>query len=151
MSQHILQGRTEDEVLWFRRREFLQAAAAWTAMGGSAAAQAQQRSNIVELRGDALLNGQRLTTAHTIQTGDSLETGPASQLVFVVGNMVLLIPGELGEWITKVMPGNAGGEIATPVSFNPDLLGAWTGFGVFALETAALVGVAWFLLRKRDA
>ena len=72
-------------------------------------------------------------------------------LVFVVGNMVLLIPGELGELITKVMPGNAGGEIATPVSFNPDLMGAWPGFGVFALETAALVGLAWYLLRKRDA
>lgn len=72
-------------------------------------------------------------------------------LVFVIGNMVLLIPGELGDFITKVMPGNAGGEIATPVSFNPDLMGPWSGFGVFALETAALVGVAWYLLRKRDA
>ena len=64
MTQHTLQGRTEEEVLWFQRRSFLQAAAAWTAMGGFAAAQAQQRSNIVELRGDALLNGQRLTNAH---------------------------------------------------------------------------------------
>lgn len=72
-------------------------------------------------------------------------------LVFVVGNMVLLIPGELGDFITKVMPGNAGGEIATPVSFNPDLMGPWSGFGVFALETAALVAFAWVLLRKRDA
>jgi ABC-2 type transport system permease protein len=72
-------------------------------------------------------------------------------LVFVVGNMVLLIPGELGDVITKVMPGNAGGEIATPVSFNPDLMGPWSGFGVFTLETAALVAVAWYLLRTRDA
>lgn len=75
----------------------------------------------------------------------------ALALVFVIGNMVLLIPGELGDFITKVMPGNAGGEIATPVSFNPDLMGPWAGFGVFALETAALVAVAWYLLRKRDA
>ena len=72
-------------------------------------------------------------------------------LVFVVGNMVLLIPGAFGDWITKVMPGNAGGEIATPVSFNPDLMGPWAGFGVFALESAVLVGCAWLLLRKRDA
>ncbi|MEV7397776.1 ABC transporter permease [Aeromicrobium sp. NPDC092404] len=72
-------------------------------------------------------------------------------LVFVVGNMVLLIPGELGDFITKIMPGNAGGEIATPVSFNPDLMGAWPGFGVFALESAVLVAIAWYLLRKRDA
>lgn len=72
-------------------------------------------------------------------------------LVFVVGNMVILIPGAFGDWITKVMPGNAGGGIATPVSFNPDLMGPWSGFGVFALETAALVALAWYLLRKRDA
>ena len=91
MTQHTLEGRTEQEVLWFQRRSFLQAAAAWSAMGGIAAAQAQQRTNIVELRGDALLNGQRLTSAQTIQTGDSVETGPGSQLVFVVGNAAYLV------------------------------------------------------------
>jgi hypothetical protein len=91
MTQHILQGRTEGEVLWFQRRGFLQAAAAWSAMGGFGAAHAQQRTNIVELRGDALLNGQRLTPAQTIQTGDSVETGPDSQLVFVVGNASYLV------------------------------------------------------------
>jgi hypothetical protein len=91
MTQHTLEGRTEQEVLWFQRRSFLQAAAAWSAMGGLAAAQAQQRSNIVELRGDALLNGRRLTNAQTIQTGDSVETGPGSQLVFVVGNASYLM------------------------------------------------------------
>lgn len=72
-------------------------------------------------------------------------------LVFVVGNMALLIPGSFGDWVVKLMPGNAGGSLATPVSFNPDLLDAWAGFGVFAAETAALLGLAWFLLRKRDA
>jgi hypothetical protein len=86
MTQHHLQGRTEAEVLWFQRRSFLQAAAGWTALGGFAAAHAQQRSNIVELRGDATINGERLSPQHTIQTGDSLETGPGSQLIFVVGN-----------------------------------------------------------------
>jgi len=86
MSQHSLQGRTDDEVLWFQRRSFLQAAAAWSAMGGFAAAQAQSRSNIVELRGDALLNGARLLPEQTIQTGDEILTGPQSNLVFVVGN-----------------------------------------------------------------
>jgi ABC-2 type transport system permease protein len=72
-------------------------------------------------------------------------------LLFVVGNMVMLIPGEIGELITKVMPGNAGGEIATAASFVPELMDPWPGFGVFTLETAALMGLAWFLLRKRDA
>lgn len=85
MTQHTLQGRTEDEVTWFQRRGFLQAAAAWTAGGGAAGALAQQRSNIVELRGDALLNGQPLNPQGTIQTGDAVQTGPGANLVFVVG------------------------------------------------------------------
>ncbi|GAA3522549.1 ABC transporter permease [Aeromicrobium panaciterrae] len=72
-------------------------------------------------------------------------------LVFVVGNMVLLIPGSFGDWVTKLMPGNAGGAIAAPVPFNPELLGAWAGLGVFAAETAALLALAWYLLRRRDA
>jgi hypothetical protein len=86
MTAHTLQGRTVDEVLWYRRRGFLQAAAAWTTMGGYAGAMAQQRSNIVELRGDALLNGQRLSPQQQIQTGDAIETGPGSNLIFVIGN-----------------------------------------------------------------
>ena len=86
MTQHHLQGRTEDEVLWFRRRGFLQAAAAWASAGGFGAAWAQQRSNIVELRGDALVNGQRITPRAHIQTGDAIETGPDANLVFVIGN-----------------------------------------------------------------
>ena len=86
MTQHSLQGRTEAEVLWHQRRSFLQGAAAWTAMGGFAGAQAQSRSNIVELTGDALVNGARLLPGQTIQTGDRLETGPASTLIFVLGN-----------------------------------------------------------------
>jgi len=86
MTQHVLQGRTNKEVTWFERRSFLQAAAAWTAMGGFAAAQAQTRSNIVELLGDATINGARLRPLQTIQTGDQIATGPNSTLIFVVGN-----------------------------------------------------------------
>jgi hypothetical protein len=86
MTQHHLMGRTEKELLWFQRRGFLQAAAAWTALGGAAMAQAQTRSNIVEIRGDATLNGERLTPQHTIQTGDSIATGPGATLIFVLGS-----------------------------------------------------------------
>ena len=85
MTQHHLIGRTDQELLWFQRRNFLQAAAAWTAMGGAAMARAQTRSNIVEITGDATLNGERLTSQHTIQTGDSIKTGPGSTLIFVLG------------------------------------------------------------------
>jgi hypothetical protein len=91
MTQHTLQGRTEKEVTWFQRRSFLQAAAAWTAMGGYGAAVAQQRGNIVELNGDAQINGQRMSQQQTIQTGDSIETGPGSNLVFVLGNTSFLV------------------------------------------------------------
>jgi hypothetical protein len=86
MTQHSLQGRTEDEVLWFQRRSFISAAAAWTAMGGMSAAHAQSRSNIIELQGDSQVNGSRLTPQTIIQTGDRLETGPGSTLIFVLGN-----------------------------------------------------------------
>jgi len=91
MTQHTLRGRNENEVLWFRRRGFIAAATAWSAMGGFGAAQAQQRSNIVELTGDALLNGQRLDPQQTIQTGDSLETAPGAHLLFVIGNTAFLV------------------------------------------------------------
>jgi ABC-2 type transport system permease protein len=72
-------------------------------------------------------------------------------LMLILGNMVNLVPGTLGDWLVKLMPGNAGSAISTPVSFNPDVLGPWTGFGVFGLETAALLVLAWVLVRRRDA
>ena len=86
MTQHSLQGRTEKEVSWFQRRDFLQAAAAWTALGGAATVQAQSRSNVVQLTGDALINGSRLLPQQTIQTGDQIVTGPNSTLIFTLGN-----------------------------------------------------------------
>ena len=86
MTQHTLLGRTDSELLWFQRRSFLQAAAAWTALGAAGGAQAQSRSNIVELRGDATVNGVRLSPQQTIQTGDEITTGPGSTLIFVLGN-----------------------------------------------------------------
>jgi ABC-2 type transport system permease protein len=72
-------------------------------------------------------------------------------LVFVVGNMVFLLPGSWGEWIGKLMPGNAGSAVATPVSFNPLLLDPWVGFAVFSGEVAAVLLVAYLVFRRRDA
>lgn len=86
MSEHTLYGRDANEVLWFQRRQTLQAAAAWVAAGGWSAAFAQQRSNIVELEGDAMLNGAVLRPDATVQTGDVIETSSKSRLVFVIGN-----------------------------------------------------------------
>ncbi|MDO8283600.1 MAG: iron dicitrate transport regulator FecR [Rhodoferax sp.] len=86
MTQHTLQGRSEDEVMWFQRRGFLQAAAAWTAAGSLGAAHAQAHGNVVELMGDATVNGQRLLPQQSVMTGDEIVTGPRSTLIFVVGN-----------------------------------------------------------------
>lgn len=86
MTQHLLQGRREDELLWFRRREAVAAAGAWLALGGATTVHAQQRSNVVEYQGDVLLNGQRMLPQQTVQTGDEVQTGPASRLVFTIGN-----------------------------------------------------------------
>ena len=72
-------------------------------------------------------------------------------LMLILGNMVNLIPGAVGEWTTKLMPGNAGSPISTPVSFNPNLLDPWPGFGVFLVETAVLLVAAYVVLRRRDA
>lgn len=91
MTQHLLQGRAEKELLWFQRRDVVKAAAAWMAMGGLPAALAQQRSNVVRLLGDASLNGSRLLPEQTIQTGDQIQTGPGSSLVFALGNASFLV------------------------------------------------------------
>jgi hypothetical protein len=91
MTTHAVKGRTESELLWFRRRSMLSAAAAWVGLGGFAAAHAQQRGNIVELQGDALLNGQRLRPDQSIQTGDRVQTGPGSHVVFVIGNAAFML------------------------------------------------------------
>jgi hypothetical protein len=85
MTQHTLHGRSDTELLWFQRRSFLQAAAAWTALGGADMALAQTRTNIVELWGDATVNGTRLRPEQAIQTGDQIVTGPDSNLIFVLG------------------------------------------------------------------
>jgi hypothetical protein len=89
MTQHSLQGRTDKEVTWFQRRDFLQAAAAWTALGGAATVQAQARSNVVQLVGDAVVNGERLQRDQTIQTGDQIITGPNSTLIFTIGGTAM--------------------------------------------------------------
>lgn len=85
MTQHTLQGRTDAEVLWFQRRGFLQAAAAWTAAGGYGASQALGMSNVVQLVGDATVNRTRLSAQQSVQTGDLIQTGPGSTLIFVIG------------------------------------------------------------------
>ncbi|MCD9155405.1 ABC transporter permease subunit [Aeromicrobium duanguangcaii] len=72
-------------------------------------------------------------------------------LVFVVSGMAPLIPGTVGDWIEKLVPGSAGASIATPVTFDPNLLEPWVGYGVFLAEVAAVLAIAWVLVKRRDA
>lgn len=72
-------------------------------------------------------------------------------LIFVVGNLVMLVPGTLGEWLTKLMPGNAGSGVTMVENFNPVALEPWVGFGVFVGQTAALIAVALWSFSRRDA
>jgi ABC-2 type transport system permease protein len=71
--------------------------------------------------------------------------------VFVVGNMAFLLPGSWGEWIARLLPGNAGSPVATPVPFNPKLLDPWPGFAVFAAEVVVLLLAGWVASARRDA
>lgn len=72
-------------------------------------------------------------------------------LVFIIGQVVGLIPGAVGEWVMKLMPGNAGPGIVVPVSFGPDMLDPWTGFAVFLVEVAVLMVAGLLVFKQRDA
>ena len=72
-------------------------------------------------------------------------------LIFVVGNLAMLVPGDVGEWVTKLMPGNAGANISFVVNFDPTALGPWEGFGVFCVEIATLLALAAVRFVRRDA
>ena len=70
-----------------------------------------------------------------------------SALVFVVGNMVFLLPGDWGEWIGKLMPGNAGlRRRHRRCRSTRSLLDPWIGFAVFAGEVAVVLLVGWLVL-----
>lgn len=72
-------------------------------------------------------------------------------VLLVIGNMVTLIPGAVGDWLEKGAPGNAGSVIASPTPFNPNLLDAWPGFAVFVAEIAFIAALAVWAVRRRDA
>lgn len=72
-------------------------------------------------------------------------------LFFVVGSMAFLLPGTWGEWVAKLLPGNAASGLVTPVNFNPEALGPWTGFGIFTAEVAVVLAIGWVAVQRRDA
>lgn len=72
-------------------------------------------------------------------------------LVFIIGQVVQLIPGTFGEWVMKLMPGNAGPGIVVPVSIGEQMFTPWTGFAVFLAEIGILALAGLLLFQKRDA
>ncbi len=146
MTQHNLFDRSEHEVLWFQRRSFLRAAALWTSLGGSLGAQAQTRSNIVTLVGDAQVNGSRLLPENTIRSGDELLTGPGSSLVFVMGdsafhlrqNSRMKVEGDTGGAVVNALRLLTGGVISVwgkgpqRMISTPTLTAGIRGTGVYA-------------------
>lgn len=74
-------------------------------------------------------------------------------LIFIVGGLVGLIPGSVGRWLYKLMPGNAGSQIVTFGADSRDsrALAPWAGFWVFVLEVAVLLVVGAVLFERRDA
>ncbi|CCH86618.1 Putative ABC transporter [Modestobacter italicus] len=82
-------------------------------------------------------------------TGAALTIGMG--LVLVVGQLAYALPGTWGEWVAKLLPGNAGGSVAMVQPFTGVALAPWTGFAVFAAEIAALLLAATLVFRRRDA
>lgn len=71
--------------------------------------------------------------------------------VLVLAPLAQLLPGSLGKHVHAYMPSEAGHLIGQAHESKTDLLSPWQGFGVFCLWTAILLGLAAWLLNRRDA
>ena len=71
--------------------------------------------------------------------------------VLVLAPLTQLLPGSFGKHVHAYMPTEAGHLIGQSHQGENDLLSPWQGFGVFCIWTAVLLGVAVYLLNRRDA
>lgn len=71
--------------------------------------------------------------------------------VLVLSPLAALLPGSVGKHVHAYLPSQAGQLIAQAHQGPTDLLTPWRGFGVFVLWTAALLVLAGYLLKRRDA
>jgi ABC-2 type transport system permease protein len=71
-------------------------------------------------------------------------------LLLALPILVGLLPGTLSGQIGKYLPA-AAGQAITAARPDPAMLGPWTGFAVLCLYTAAVLGLAAWLLHRRDA
>lgn len=70
-------------------------------------------------------------------------------VLFGLPIVVGLLPGTWSDQVSRYLPGPAGIAIAN-VRPDPISLGPWTGFGLLCLYSAIVLGVAAWLLRRRD-
>ena len=71
--------------------------------------------------------------------------------VLVLAPLTQLIPGTVGDHIHAYLPTSAGQLMVNARQGPDDLLTPWQGFGVMCLWTVALMLLANYLLRRRDA
>jgi hypothetical protein len=72
-------------------------------------------------------------------------------IMLVVSNLTQLLPDSWGHHINAYMPMNAGSLVFQQYVAPKQLLTPWQGLGVFAAETAILVVVSGWLMRRRDS
>ena len=72
-------------------------------------------------------------------------------LITVISPLTGVLPDTWGRYVSAYMPTNAGSLVFQQFVASKHLLGPWQGIGVFAAETALLLGLAAYLLRRRDA
>ena len=71
-------------------------------------------------------------------------------LVLLLPGLGQLLPASWGPDVVRLLPGEAGQQIATIVP-EPSALGPWTGFAVLVVYLVVSFGAATVLLRRRDA
>ena len=71
--------------------------------------------------------------------------------VLVLAPLTQLIPGSIGDHVYAYLPTSAGQLMVNARQGPKDLLTPWQGFGVMCLWTVALMVLANYLLRRRDA
>ncbi len=70
--------------------------------------------------------------------------------VFIGPNLLQLLPDSITDVFMKYLPSEAGSAMMTQVS-DPDLLSRGAGYAVFGAWVIGLLGVAGYLVQKRDA
>jgi len=70
-------------------------------------------------------------------------------LLFAPQLVLGLAPEPVSDAVYRYLPTPAGAAVSY-VGHDPLMLGPWTGLGLFCLYTAALLGLAAWLLRRRD-